>query len=251
MKAITTLNISYKVLNFPVRVCTLVGKPSGLKECCPDCNADVNNVKLCRTCDKEIAWTSVGKKFALGKDEKILTKEQIDSLKNLSSEIKIAGIVDEDQLNQSYIQSSYLILPQTKIKKKSEQDLIEKHKKNYAKLREAIIEARLNHKEFLVSFSIRDREKLGKLVIENNAIVLCVLAYSEHIRENDETDDLEIDLTEKEKLDSKKLVKSVKKIDFDKVNDRFTETLEKILSGKTEPQDREEKSDDSDMWGSL
>jgi hypothetical protein len=74
------------------------------------------------------------------------------------------------------------------------------------------------------------------------------LAFNEHIQEVDE--DLEIDLNANEKADSKKLVKSIGKTDLTKITDTYNEKLERILSGKSEPQDRDSDQKD-DMWGSL
>ncbi len=251
MRAMNTLDVTYGTLRIKTRVVSFIDKPLGLKECCNDCGNNINSIKKCNSCNKEVEWAKVGKKIVVGKDEKILTKEQQDNLKTLSSEIKIIGASDELSISQSLIQASYLLLPQTKVKKKSEQNLIEGFKKDYAKLRESILQAGILNKAFLVEFSLRDRQKLGKLIVENNAIVLCVLAYPEYRKDNDEQDDLEIDLSEKDKKDSKKLATKVKKVDYDKVIDTYSEKVEQVMSGNTEPQDRENESEDSDMWGSL
>ena len=249
MRALQTTRLTHKAIQIPIRVCNVVKSSSGstgLTNACPDCSADVGMKNVCKDCNKEISYGDLKKKYKVTTEEQhILTDEQLDQLKNIDNDIKIEGHISEDQFRSSLIVGSYYLLPSTKLKKKSEQKQVEDNKKHYAKLREAILES---PEPIAVTFSIRQKEKLGVLKVENNAIVLLTLAFNEHVQEVDE--DLNIDLNASEKADSKKLVKSIGKTDLTKITDTYNEKLERILSGKSEPQDRDSDKKD-DMWGSL
>lgn len=248
MRAIQTTRLVHKAIQIPIRVCNVVKSSNGstgLSNACPDCHANLSKPDICRACDKEVSHSEILKKYVLDKEEEhILTSEQLDDLKNIDNDIKIEGGVSKDQFKSSLITGSYYLLPSTKLKKKSEQKLVEDNKKHYAKLRETI---NLSVDPIVVKFSIRQKEKLGVLKVENNAIVLLTLAFNEYVQEIDE--DLDIDLDPKELADSKKLLKSIPKTDLTKIADTYTEKLEHIISGKSQPQD--EKKQDDDMWGSL
>ncbi len=248
MRAIQTTRLVHKAIQIPIRVCNVVKSSNGstgLSNACPDCHANLSKPDICRACDKEISHSEILKKYVVDKEEEhILTSEQLDDLKNIDNDIKIEGSVSQDQFKSSLITGSFYLLPSTKLKKKSEQKLVEDNKKHYAKLREAI---GMSVDPIVVKFSIRQKEKLGVLKVEGKAIVLLTLAFNEYVQEMDE--DLDIDLNPKDVADSKKLAKSITKTDLTKITDTYIEKLERILSGKSQPQ--AEKKDDDDMWGSL
>jgi len=249
LRALQTTKLTHKALQIPIRVCNVVKSSSnstGLSNACPDCKGNLSKPDICRACDKEIPYANIQKKYVVDKnDQRILTPEQLDELKNIDNDIKIEGHVSSEQFRTSLIVGAYYLLPQTKLKKKSEQKQVEDNKKHYAKLRQAIADSA---EPISVRFSIRQKEKLGILKVENNAIVLLTLAFNEHVQEVDE--DLNIDLSVKDKEDSKKLLKSIGKTDLTKITDTYNEKLERILSGKSEPQDQDSDKKD-DMWGSL
>jgi len=248
LRAIQTTRLVHKAIQIPIRVCNVVKSSNGstgLSNACPDCHANLSKPDICRACDKEISHSEILKKYVVDKDEQhILTSEQLDELKNIDNDIKIEGNVSQDQFKSSLITGSYYLLPSTKLKKKSEQKLVEDNKKHYAKLREAI---GMSVDPIVVKFSIRQKEKLGVLKVEGKAIVLLTLAFNEYVQDMDE--DLDIDLNPKELADSKKLAKSITKTDLTKITDTYIEKLERIISGKSQPQ--AEKKEDDDMWGSL
>lgn len=248
MRAIQTTRLVHKAIQIPIRVCNVVKSSNGstgLSNACPDCHANLSKPDICRACDKEVSHSEILKKYVLDKEEEhILTTEQLDELKNIDNDIKIEGSVSQDQFKSSLITGCFYLLPSTKLKKKSEQKLVEDNKKHYAKLREAI---GISVDPIVVKFSIRQKEKLGVLKVENNAIILLTLAFNEYIQDMDE--DLDIDLNPKELADSKKLAKSIPKTDLTKITDTYIEKLERIISGKSQPQ--AEKKEDDDMWGSL
>ena len=139
---------------------------------------------------------------------------------------------------------SYYILPQNKLKKKSEQEQLKQNLIDYAILKQSILES---DNLFTVKFSIRDKEKIGVLTVENDYIVLLNLAYPEYVQEVDEETALKLDETQK-KL-SKRFTQSIKAIKLSSLTDTFKETLERILQGKPEPEQK--KVQTSDMWGSV
>lgn len=250
MRALQTTHVIHKALQIPIRVCNVVKSSSGstgLTNACPDCNASLTKQDLCVTCNKAVAYSQIKKKYVLDEnDQRVLTEKELTDLKNIDNNIKIEGTISEEQFSESKIVGAYYLLPSTKLKKKSEQNQVEQNKKHYAKLRLAVEDC---PDLIAVKFSIRQKEKMGILKVEGKTIVLLTIAFDEYVQENDEVNDLDISLTDKEKLDSKKLLKSIGKTDLTKIKDTYKEKLEAILSGKPEPEVKEEKQDE--MWGSL
>jgi len=250
MRALQTIHVIHKALQIPIRVCNVVKSSSGstgLTNACPDCNASLTKQDLCATCNKVVAYNQIKKKYVLDEnDQRILSEKELTDLKNIDNNIKIEGTVSAEQFSESKIVGAYYLLPSTKLKKKSEQNQVEQNKKHYARLRQAVIDC---PDLIAVKFSIRQKEKLGILKVEGKTIVLLTIAFDEYVQENDELKDLDISLTDNEKLDSKKLLKSIGKTDLTKIKDTYKEKLEAILSGNPEPEVKEEKQDE--MWGSL
>lgn len=249
MRAIQTTKVVHKAIQIPVRVANVVKSSNGstgLTNACPDCEGDVGLKNVCKGCSKEISYGEIQKKYKITESEqRILTKDELEELNSSTSTIKVIGSITNEEFKSSMITGSYFILPQTKLKKKSEQKDIEDNKRSYAILRESIL---LSDEPFTVKFAIRQKEKLGVFVIEDNAIVLLTLAFGEYIQEVDE--DLEISLSDGDKAKAKKFVESIAKTKLAEIKDTYNEKLERILSGK--PQEKsEDKKEDEDMWGSL
>ena len=232
-----------------MRVCNVVKSSNGstgLSNACPECSGDVGLKNVCKACDKEISYGEIQKKYKITEDEqRVLTKDELEDLNSIGSAISVIGSITQEEFKSSQITGSYYLLPQTKLKKKSEKADIEDNKRGYAILREGILSS---ENPFTVKFAIRQKEKLGVLVVEDNAIVLLTLAFREYIQEQDE--DLDISLSESDKVLSKKFVESIGKTDLAEIKDTYNEKLERILSGKSQPQD-EQKESKEDMWGSL
>ena len=248
MRAIQSTKVIHKAIQIDVRVCNVVkssSKSTGLNNACPDCQGDLSKLNMCRNCDKEIQYQDIQKKFKFTKDEqRILTTDELDQLKGIGSQIKVKGTIDKDQFKPSLIIGSYYILPQNKLKKKSEQEQLKQNLIDYAILKESILNS---DKLITVKFSIRDKEKLGVLTVENDYIVLLNLAFAEYVQEVDEETTLKLDEIQK-KL-SKRFTQSIKAIKLSSLTDTFKETLQRILEGKPEPEQKKVQA--SDMWGSV
>lgn len=249
MRAIQTTKVVHKAIQIPVRVANVIKSSNGstgLSNACPDCSGDVGLKNVCKGCAKEISYAEVQKKYKITESEqRVLTKDELDELNSSNSAIKVIGSISNEEFKSSLITGSYFVLPQTKLKKKSEQDQVEDNKRSYAILRETIL---LSDKPFTVTFAIRQKEKLGVFVVEDNTIILLTLAFKEYVQEQDE--DLSIELSDGDKAKAKKFAQSIGKTKLDEIKDTYNEKLERILSGKSQPQD-EDKSEDEDMWGSL
>jgi len=249
LRAIQSTNVIHKAIQIQVRVCNVVksaSKSTGLNNACPDCHGFLSKPNICRKCDKEVQHQDILKKFVLTKDdERILTTDELEQLKGIGSQIKVKGTIDKDQFKPSLIVGSYYILPQNKLKKKSEQEQVKQNLIDYGILKESILKS---DKLITVKFSIRDKEKIGVFTVENDYIVLLNLAYPEYVQEVDEETAIKLDETQK-KL-SKRFTESIKAIDLSSLTDTFKETLERILEGKAEPQEQK-KVEASEMWGSV
>lgn len=251
MRALQTTNVIHKALQIPIRVCNVVKSASGstgLTNACPDCESSLTKQDLCVTCNKAVAYGQIKKKYVLDEnDQRILTEKELEDLKNIDNNIKIDGTISQDQFSESRIVGAYYLLPSTKLKKKGEQLQVAKNKVDYATLRQAVIDC---PDLIAVTFSIRQKEKLGILKVEGKVIVLLTIAFNEYLNENDEVDDIDTTLTSKQKEYSKKLIKSIDPTDLTKITDTYKEKLEAILSGKSKPESKAKDQDD-DMWGSL
>jgi len=251
LRALQTTRVIHKALQIPIRVCNVVKSTSGstgLTNACPDCEASLTKQDLCTSCNKPVSYGQIKKKYVLDEnDQRILTEKELDDLKNIDNDIKIVGTVSEDQFSESKIVGAYYLLPSSKLKKKSERNQVIQNIKHYAKLRQAVTDC---PDLIAVTFSIRQKEKLGILKVEGKTIVLLTIAFNEYVQDNDELADLDVTLTTKEKEDSKKLVKSIGKTDLTNITDTYKEKLEAILSGKPEPKAKAVEQED-EMWGSL
>lgn len=250
MRALQTTNVIHKALQIPIRVCNVVKSASGstgLTNACPDCESSLTKQDLCTSCNKPVAYGQIKKKYVLDEnDQRVLSEQELTDLKNIDNNIKIEGTISQEQFSESQIVGAYFLLPSSKLKKKSEQNQVAQNLKHYAKLRQAVLDC---PDLIAVKFSIRQKEKLGILKVEGKTIVLLTIAFDEYVQENDEVGDLDISLTDKEKLDSKRLLKSIGKTDLTKIKDTYKEKLLAILSGKPQPKVKEAKQDE--MWGSL
>lgn len=251
MRAIQTTKIVHKTLQIPIRVCNTVkssSKSRGLNNACPDCHGFLAKPNVCRACDKEVQGSDVLKKYVISKDEEqILTTEQLDQLENIDKDINVVGSIDQKQFRSSLIVGSYYLLPSTKLKLKSEQKQVEKNKTDYARMRQVVL---TNPEPIAVKFSIGKKQKIGVLTVESNTIVLLIVAFNEHVQEVTD-EELDIKLSDKDKELSQKMIKSIKKTDLTNIKDTYVETLERVLSGKTEQQDQEKEDNEKDLWGSL
>lgn len=249
MRAIQSTRVIHKAIQIQVRVCNVVkssANSTGLSNACPDCKGNLSKPNMCRGCNKEVLHGDVLKKYAITKEEqRILTTKELEQLKGIGSTMNVLGTIDKDQFKQSFIVGSYYVLPQTKLKLKSEQQQVEQNKIDYAILKESVLRS---DNMLAVKFAIRDKEKLGVFTVENDYIVLLSLAYPEFVQEQDEETAIKLD--EAQKKMSEKFVESIKPIDLSSVTDSYTETLEKILEGKSDPQ-AQKKVETSNMWSSL
>lgn len=256
MRALQSTKVIHKSIQIDVRVCNVVksaSKSTGLTTACPDCHSDLSKPSICRKCDKEIDYHDIQKKFKFTEeDQRILTTEELDKLGRISSQIKVEGSIDKDQFKPSLITGSYYILPQNKLKKKSEQDQLQQNLFDYDVLKQSIEKFDKADKLNTVRFSIKGKEKIGVLTLENDYIVLLTLAFPEYVQQVDEEI---IVLGESNKKSSQryaeKFIKSIKPIKLSSLIDTYKETLQKILEGKAEPEPKKELEQITDKWSSI
>jgi len=236
-RAITSSVIAHKGSIIPVKIYTLVEKDStGLSNACSDCKGDIGHKNYCKDCSKESPTTV--KAYRLGKTEKIvLTDDQNQQLKEIvDGEISVLGTVSRSDLDTKLVSGAYYLKPDLPKKKTGKSFL-----KAYEIIKTGIAES---DSYIAVRFSVRTKERIGVLSVQDNVIVLLAIAYNDQVREIEKID--HIDLSDEEIKLGKEFVNKLEKTDLTKIKDRFQETLEKILSNSdsvttsSQPQDDDE-----------
>lgn len=219
-RAITSSAITYKGSIIPVKIYTLVASDvSPLSNACADCKGDIGHKNYCKECSTESP--TMVKAYKLSKNEKVvLTDDQLAKLKEVDGEIEVLGTVPKSDFDNKLISGAYFLLPD-KPKKKTAKS----YDKAYGILRSGLTES--DH--VVVRFSVRSKERIGVLTVQDKVIVLLAIAYDEQVREIE--NEPQIDLNEEEVKMGKEFVSKLEKTDLTQITNRFTERLEKILDG--------------------
>ncbi len=220
-RAITSSAITYKGQIIPVKIYTLVeSDTSPLSNACADCKGDIGHKNYCKGCSIESPTTV--KAYKLSKTEKVvLTDDQLAKLKEVDGEISVLGTVAKSDFDMKIVTGAYYLKPDTPKKK-----IAKSYLKAYGIFRSGVENS---DNLIAVRFSIRTKEKLGVLTVQNNSLVLLAIAYNDQIREIETHD--QIDLNDEEIQMGKDFIGKLEKTDLSQITNKFKDLLENILSG--------------------
>jgi len=222
MGAIWSGAISFGLVNIPIKLY------SGSKEHELDLrllhktdHSPIRYARICRAEEKEIPYKDIVKGFEVEKDEYvILSDEDFAKAETASSHlINIIEFINAKEIDVRYIQKPYYLEPQ------------KSSIKSYVLLREALEES---NKVALAVFSIRNRERIGIIMVVDDALVLITLRYASEVTQ---IKDLELPNNELVKKPELKmalaLIKQLtKKFNINQFKDKHDEELQKVIKIK-------------------
>lgn len=119
MKALSSINLSYGLLNIPIKVYPMRDSKSdsvnfvGLSECC---QTELKAKKSCSACGKETKWVSDLKGYKIGKEYIQLTKAELETIERLENGIEILYFANANEVPLSVLDKPYLIEPTSNYK---------------------------------------------------------------------------------------------------------------------------------------
>lgn len=217
MRALVKTAITYGLHTIPVRIATMVkSDETALSNACPKCQGDIGLKNYCKGCSAEVSHAEMLKAYKISKTEKVVfTKEQIEAIKNTEKAIVVLGTMPKTSIDQRMIEGGYYIMPDEKLKKA------------WGILFKALA---TGDKAMIVNYSVRSRQRLGILTVDNQTIVLLSMAYAEQLVRVDEETDVQV--TEKEIEMGMGFLKSLPPMDINTLSDDYKTKLEELIAGK-------------------
>lgn len=175
MRAIWTGTISFGLVNIPVKLYSAIS-PSELDLDMLD-KKDHANIKFKRVNErtgKEVAWENIVRGYLLNDKYVILDKKDFENASPKQTKtIEIMDFVEEREIDSLYYEVPYYLEPE------------KSGVRAYALLRESLKKSK---KVGIASFVLRNKESLGVVKIEGDAIVLVKIRFAEEIRDTKDLD---------------------------------------------------------------
>ena len=222
MRAIWTGNLSFGLINIPVRIYS-ASEERALKfhllekhGHCP-----ISYMKVCRGTNKEVKYEDIVKGYEYQKgDWVVLTDEDFQkAAPKKTKTIDIVSFVKEDEIPSEYISRPYFLEPDKRAQKA------------YVLLREAL---KRSGKVGVAKFVLREKEHIAAIRPEGNALMLIELRYKEEIREPEG-----LDLPAKGEYSKRELDMALMLIDqleehfnASEYTDEYTNELKKVIEQK-------------------
>ncbi|AKM82407.1 TPA: Ku protein [Candidatus Berkelbacteria bacterium] len=185
---------------------------------------DLSPIRFARVCveeEKEVPYAEIVKGYEYEKDQYVVLTEkdflQVNSPSYKS--INIVGFTDKEKVNRMLDQKPYYLEPN------------EGAEKSFALLREALIQTK---RIAVAKFSIRNREHLATLQVENGYLILEQIRFQDEIRSPEELKNpAASEVTNDELKLAVNLISSLEKpIEIENYKDNFNENLKKIIEQK-------------------
>jgi len=222
MRAIWNGSISFGLVNIPVRLYSASEERAlsfhlfDKNDMCP-----VSYKKVCRDDDKTVDSRDIVKGYELEKGRYVvLDKEDFKRANAKKTEtIEIVQFSDLDEIDPKYFDKPYYLEPDRKATKA------------YALLRDAL---KKSGKAGIAEYVLRDKEKIGALIVEDEMIVLIQLRYLDEIRDPED-----LHIPGKSKYSAKEMEMAstliddmARKFEPRKFKDTYTNELLKVIKAK-------------------
>ena len=169
-----------KTATIPIRTASMISKSkTGFKQACPSCKGHVGRKNWCDTCNREIEFGNILK----GIDDKVFSKEQIESLKTFDQKIKVLGPFSYDEIDIRKVQGGYYLLPVQLKKGTSVSAKASRNLNDYAVIVQGLAET---NTVLLVEYCVSSVQKLGIILNDGKELILKEYAYAENLVTNDE-----------------------------------------------------------------
>ncbi|MEM5798028.1 MAG: Ku protein [Candidatus Aenigmatarchaeota archaeon] len=223
-KAIIRTNISFGLVNIPVKVYTATEERAVVfKLLCGKCKTPLKYKRWCEKCKKEIEWENVLRGYEIAKDKYIpLTEEELATIKlETTHKIEIIKFVDLNDIDPIYMAKNYYVVPE------------QGAEKAYTLFKEIL---HLTGKVAIGRVVIKDKEHLVMLRPFKKGMVMTDLHYASEIRDINELEELKMLAPVKEvelKLGQALVAKlSGKPFKLEEFKDRYKHALEQLIEEK-------------------
>jgi DNA end-binding protein Ku len=222
MRAIWSGALSFGLINIPVRIYS-ASEDRALKFKLLDKHGHcpISYAKVCRGTNKEVKYEDIVKGYEYQKGDFVILSDE-DFKKAAPKKTKAIDIVsftEETEVPTKYISKPYFIEPDSKAEKA------------YVLLREALKRAK---KVGIAKFVFKDKEHIGLVKPEGNALVLIQLRYEDELRS---PEDLKIpskaEYSKKELDIALMLINQLEEhFNAKDYHDTYTEELQKVIDKK-------------------
>jgi DNA end-binding protein Ku len=224
MRAIWSGSLAFGLINIPVRIYS-ASEERALKFKLLDKHGHcpISYAKVCRGTNKEVKYEDIVKGYEYQKgDFVILTDEDFKkAAPKKTKAIEIVSFTDESEVESKYINKPYFIEPDSKAEKA------------YVLLREAL---RKSKKAGIARYVFKDKEHIGLIKPEGNALMLIELRFEDELRK---PEDLKIpgkaEYSQKELDIALMLINQLEEhFNASEYHDTYTEALKKVIEKKAE-----------------
>lgn len=222
MKALWRGNISFALVNIPVKLYSAVHKRDlNFHLLHKKCSSPLKYERFCPVCKSEVLWEDTVHGYEYEKNKfVIVTDEEMENLPLKSSKsIDILRFVDAKEIDSIYYDKSYYLEP------------AEGGERAYALLRETIKDT---EKVALAKITLKNREHVAIVKIYQDVLHLQTLLYTDEIIKPDSFNiPRKISLEEKELSLATELVKHfIGKFNIQSYHDEFRDSLMELIKTK-------------------
>jgi DNA end-binding protein Ku len=236
MKAIWKGNISFGLVNIPVRLYSgSVTHRVDLDMIRKKDKCEIQYVRVCKKDGKEVSWDDIAKGYKKENGDYVIIDEAdfAKAMPEKTQTVDIFEFVMEKDIPSKYLEKPYIVEP------------AKEARKTYTLLREAL---KKSGKAGLAKYVIRSAEHLGILKVENDAIMLIQMRFDQDLR-----DPAEANIPSNIKIEKKELDMALSIIDQltgefepEKYKDTYKDELLKIIKKKAAEKPGKKKADTDD-----
>lgn len=236
----TSTEIVFKIENLPFTIPVRINKvskdlESELSESCKDCMGDIGKKRYCKGCSKEVDLELLST-YRLGKDKIVINDNSKELMsRKIGEQIQVIGNIAKTEMPIHLFKQTYWILPIGihKIKKNIARE--ESNRETFARFQRGLSKANYG---LLVKFcsSSRSRQKLGILTAYDKFMVIIEIPYNEQVNYpiDEEFDTSKLQVADELVSTARQLIENLDPVDYSKIEDSYTQALEKILENPNE-----------------
>lgn len=218
MKALSSINLSYGLLNIPIKVYPLRDSKSdsisfsSLSDCC---KKETGLKRYCKNCLMALAWKTDLKGYKIGKEFIELSKAELETIERLDNGIEIIYFIKNASLLSALLDKPYFLEPTANFKL-------------YSLFNSLFAQQNISA---ICRFVMKGNEHFGVLRHDKNGLLLQII---------EKITDLTIeykkaDYSEAESKQLKEIIESnIKDFDFSLLKNLYVEKVKRLIEAKSE-----------------
>ncbi len=218
--------ISFGMVSIPVKLYTATeSKDISFHLLHRDDNSRLKQLRWCPVDEREVEWGEIVRGYEYGKDQHIVLDEDDFEKLPLPSKhtVELAAFVDAEEIDPILYEKSYYLEPD------------EAGVKPFALLMRALREKQLTA---VAKIAIRNKERLCSLRPMNGTLMLETLFYADEIRAQRETEQPEVEVSERELEMANALIDLLTEpFDPEKYHDEYRGALMQVIEAKLQGQE--------------